>query len=617
MANSPTETVGYEVKSKLNKVKHNHPMLSLDKTKSEKDVMSFLNGRANIAMLKMDGLTISLTYRDGKLVAAETRGNGEIGEDILHNAKVFDNIPLKINYREEFIVDGEAVIDYDTFAKINDRLPADRKYANPRNLASGSVRQLDNAITAERKVKFIAWKLVKGSTENSFKRRLELLEELGFSVVPYCYADDIDIAGIRAIIQSLKELAEDKRYPIDGIVFGYDDVSYGESLGMTGHHVKSQIAFKFYDDVYPTELLNIEWTMGKTGVLTPTAVFEPVEIEGSIVERASVHNISILQALDLQVGDEIEVYKANLIIPQVARNISAEERRRAAYATKGNRMIMGTPYIPSKCPICGAETIIKTENESSVLICKNPACEGQMLGKLTHFCSKNAMNIDGLSEATLEKLIQLGWVVSFEDIYKLKDYAVPMTKLDGFGKRSVEKLLIAIEKSRTTTLDRFIYALSIPLIGRSASKNISRYFNGDYISFNKAWSCGCGFEWTKLQDFGKSMHISMMKYSQKNKEMVERLASYMNFESTLLPESTSIFDGKTFVITGALNRFANRDALKEKIEILGGKVSGAVTGKTSYLINNDIESSSGKNKKAKDLGVAIISEEQFLRMIGG
>ena len=609
LSNSPTITVGYEVKSELKKVTHNHPMLSLDKTKSIDDLKKFLGDKNGILMPKLDGLTVSLRYIDGNLVSAETRGNGEIGEDILHNAKVFSNIPLHINYEGELIVDGEAIISYDTFERINTNLPEGEKYKNPRNLVSGSVRQLDNKIAAERNIKFIAWKMVKGSDSNSFNKRLNILGDLGFEVTPR-FILNRDVIG--KMIDCMKGIAEHNGYPIDGMVLGYDNVIYGESLGMTGHHLRSQIAFKFYDEEVETTLKDIEFTMGKTGVLTPTAIFEPVEIDGTSVERASVHNISILEELELMAGDTITVYKANQIIPQIAENLSAKERHNHS----GIGQMDGFVYIPANCPICGGKTKIKQENNSQVLICTNNNCKGKLLGMLTHFVSKNAMNIDGLSESTLEKFIELGFVKSFIDIYKLKyKFYNELVDLDGFGKKSVDKLINAIEKSKNTTLDRFIYSLCIPLIGRAASKTISKHFD---CSFDRFYEEGClnYFVFENLDDFGVSMSDSIRKYLDDNIKMVKELASYLTFQTVQKTNATMPnLSGKTFVITGSLNTFENRDAAKELIESLGGKVSGSVSAKTSYLVNNDVSSTSSKNKKAKELGVSIITEEELLNMI--
>ena len=607
LSNSPTQTVGYEVKSELTKVVHNHPMLSLDKTKSIDDLKKFLGDKNGILMLKLDGLTVSLRYMNGQLVSAETRGNGEVGEDILHNAKVFSNIPLQIDYQDELIVDGEAIITYDSFEKINAGLPEGEKYKNPRNLASGSVRQLDSKIAAERNIKFVAWKMVKGVDSNSFNKRLNILGDLGFEVTPR-YIVNNEVIG--EMIDCLKGAAESNGYPIDGMVLGYDDVSYGESLGMTGHHLRSQMAFKFYDEEVETTLKGIDWTMGKTGVLTPTAIFEPVEIDGTTVERASVHNISILRELELMAGDTITVYKANQIIPQIAENLSAKARH-----NNGLYVWDDIQNVPAYCPICGGMAETKKDNSSEVLMCTNPSCSGKLLGKMTHFVSKNAMNIDGLSEATLEKLIELNFIESFADIYDLKqNFYSELVDMSGFGKRSIDKLMAAIEESKNTTLDRFIYALCIPMIGRAASKTISKYFDGSFDRFYNE-CCTKYFVFENLDDFGVSMSDSIRKYLDDNIEMVKELAGYLTFQTVQKPNTSATnLSGKTFVITGSLNTFENRDAAKELIESLGGKVSGSVSAKTSYLVNNDINSTSGKNKKAKELGVPIITEEELLKM---
>ena len=603
LSNSPTQSVGYEVKSNLQKVVHSHPMLSLNKTKIIKDLITFLGKKQGVMMLKLDGLTVSLHYRKGKLVSAETRGNGEIGEDIFHNAKVFENIPLQIDFIDDLTVDGEAIITYDNFEKINTNLPKDDKYKNPRNLVSGSVRQLDNQIAKNRHIKFIGWKLVEGSHENSFINRLNILSNLGFETVPYVEICEFDFADdYERYIYHLKQIAKKMKYPIDGIVLGYNDVAYGNSLGATGHHLRSQIAFKFYDEEVETVLKDIEFTMGKTGVLTPTAVFEPVEIDGTTIERASLHNISIMKSLALSYGDTITVYKANQIIPQIQDNLDRH---------------LNNPCIPpTKCPVCGGATKIIKDNDTETLICTNPNCKGKLLGKLSHFVSKNAMNIEGLSEATLAKFIEEGYVKSFIDLYQLKTgFYNDIVSLEGFSKKSTDKLMVAIEKSKFTTLDRFIYALCIPLIGKSASKTISKHFNGDFDLFSEY---GWNFDYKLLDDFGSAMSQSVTNYLEKSMNEIRELAGYMTFkQSDLKKSSDSKIDlsGKIFVITGSLETFKNRDAAKEKIESLGGKVVGSVSKKTNYLVNNDIDSTSGKNKKAKELGVPIITEKQLLEMI--
>ena len=593
ISNSPTKTVGYEVKSKLEKVKHSHPMLSLDKTKSQDDLVKFSNGKDCILSLKLDGLTVLNTYEDGVLCQAETRGNGEEGEIITHNAKVFDNLPLNIPYDNKFEIEGEAIITQSDFEKIN----VNGEYKNCRNLASGSVRQLDSNITKKRHVRFIAWKIPFGVT--TYSCGFEIAAKWGFEVVPYVkYNSNTD--NIEEKIEELKDIAKDKSYPIDGLVISYDNIEYGKSLGMTGHHPRHSLAFKFYDEVYETELLDVEFTMGKTGVLTPTAVFNPVEIDGTMVERASLHNISIMKELELKYGDTITVYKANQIIPQVEDNLDKD--------------VVDNNYIlpPSICPICGADTEIIKDNDSEVLVCTNPDCKGKLLGQLSHFVSKNAINIDGLSEQTLQKFIDLGWVRSFQDIMNLKDHAVEMAKLDGFGKKSVDKLIEAIENSRKTTLDRFIYSLSIPLIGRSASKDIAKFFDNDYEKF---WKYGIVTHYTQIDGFGEAMNNSLHQWLNQNHMMMEWLAHEFEFITENNNSSGVDLSGKTFVITGSLNHYKNRDELVGVIESMGGKVSGSVSAKTSFLINNDTESGSSKNKKAKQLGIPIISEQDFINMI--
>lgn len=610
LSNSPTQTVGYEVKSKLQKVRHNHPMLSLDKTKSEVDLVTFFGDKIGLLMHKMDGLTVSLRYLNGELVSAETRGNGEIGEDIFHNAKVFSNIPLHINCKDEVIVDGEAIIDYKTFEEINKTLPEDKKYKNPRNLVSGSVRQLDSNIAANRNIKFIAWKLIKGYESNSFVKRLEWLSELGFEVVCYSLLDnriyDDSISYIHNVIENLKMWAETKDFPIDGLVASYDDVAYGESLGMTEHHIRSQLAFKFYDETVETEILGVDWTIGKSGSLTPTAIFTSVELEGTTVERSSLHNVSIFKSLNLYRGDTVSVYKANAVIPQISENLDKFTLNK----TETARL-----HIPEFCPICGATTFIRKDNDTEVLYCSNDNCKGKLLGKLTHFVSKNAMNIDGLSESTLEKFINLGYLNNFEDIYSLDKHYNEIIKLDGFGKRSVDKLMSAIEISKHTTLNRFLYALCIPLIGRTASKTISKYFNGDFEKFYEM-CCLSSFDFEQLDDFGYQMASSINNYIYDNTAYIRTLADIMTFEISQTANFSSVnLTGKIFVITGSLNTFSNREEAKEKIESLGGKVAGSVSKKTDYLVNNDINSTSGKNKKAKEIGIPIITEEELLSML--
>lgn len=601
MAVSPTQTVGYEVKSELTKVKHNHPMLSLDKTKDVNDVVKFLDGHDGVVMAKMDGLTCSLRYIDGKLVSAETRGDGEIGEDILHCAKTIKNIPLHIDCKNEVIVDGEVIISYDDFEKINAALPEDEKYKHPRNLASGSIRQLDSAIAAERNMQFIAWKLIKGSDDNSFFKRWERMIKLGFNVTPLINLPVIigDKQCIEHAIMLIKENCKDDGYPIDGCVFGYDDVAYGDSLGATGHHLRSQIAFKFYDELYETKLIDVEWTMGKTNTLTPTAIFETVNIDGTDITKASLHNISIIKKLGLTNNCTVRVYKANQIIPQIDSCLQ-----------DGDFNIIPPKY----CPVCGGLTEVVKENESEVLMCTNSQCSGKLLGRLKFFVSKPAVNIDGLSEATLEFLIDKGWVKSFKDIYHLVNYKNLLEKCDGFGKKSVDNLLSAIESSRDITLDRFICSLSIDGVGKSAAKTIANAFDGDFLQFIDGFRNG--FDFTTLDDIGDKTAQNINEYLAENEAEVCELAQEFNF---ILPKKVEVkeglFSGKSVAVTGKLIHFT-RDSINAKLESLGAKPASGVTAKTHYLINNDPTSSSSKNKKANELNIPIITEDQFLEMIG-
>ena len=610
MSNSPTKTVGYEVKSKLKKVKHSHPMLSLDKTKSTDELKKFANNRDCLLMCKMDGLTVLLTYENGELIQAETRGNGEEGEIITHNAKVFENIPVHIDYTGHLEVEGEAVIAYDDFEKINSKLPENEKYKNPRNLVSGSVRQLDSNIAAQRHIKFIAWKVPYVIKEKyaikTMVDRFSLIEKLGFETVPQVIIKSWE-EHYDEYIKILKEIAQEKGFPIDGLVMTYNDISYGESLGMTGHHPKHSLAFKFYDDIYPTELLDVEFTIGKTGVLTPTAIFKPVEIDGTVVERASLHNISIMEELGItRKGQTVNVYKSNQIIPQID---SVEE--------DDIEITDDNVIIPVEiCPICGADTKIIQENDSKVLICTNDNCKGKLLCKLVHFCSKNTINIEGMSEATLQFLIDKGWVKSFKDIYKLDYHRQNWKEYDGFGDKSVDKLLDAIEKSRKTTLDRFIYSLSIPLIGRSASKDIAKYCNNSIDEFTFIME-NTSLEFAAIDGVGVSATTSLDDWWNINRDMFYELAEEFVFATNKKENDNVSVDlsGKTFVITGSLSNYKNRDELVSVIEELNGKVSGSVSAKTTYLINNDTQSSSSKNQKAKQLNIPIISEEDFINMI--
>lgn len=604
-ANSPTQTVGYVVKSELEKVKHSHPMLSLDKTKSVDDLVKFAGEKDCILSLKMDGLTCLLTYENGELVQGETRGDGEVGELITHNARVFENIPLTIDYKGHFEIEGEAIITYDDFNKINEPLSEDKKYKNPRNLASGSVRQLDSKTAAKRHIKFIAWKVPtevpEGICSNSFLHRLMCARDFGFEIISFLTYSSSDKEHLPEMIESLKTKAHNYGYPIDGLVMTYNDIQYGESLGMTGHHPKHSIAFKFYDEEVETVLKNIEWSMGKIGSLTPVAIFDPVEIDGTMVERASLHNVSILTKLDLQIGDTIIVYKANQIIPQVKENLSAKDRE-SAYI-----------LIPSQCPVCESSTQIVKENDSEVLMCTNPHCKGKLLGRVSHFVSKNGMDISGLSEETIKKFIELGWIAEITDVYNLEQHYDRLSTMSGFGKKSVDKLRKSIENSKTVRLDKFITSLSIPGIGTSQSRELAKVFN-TWDDFRDA-SVGC-YNFTQIDGFGDVLNKNIHSWFKDMCGIADNLASLMTFEAKEKQNADNSLDGKSFVVTGKVFRFKNRDEVKAEIGKRGGKVTGSVTKSTYALINNDIESNSSKNKKAKELDVQIINEDQLIEMLG-
>lgn len=594
LSNSPTQNVGYDVMSKLEKSTHSHPMLSLDKTKSIDDLVKFSNGRDCVISLKMDGLTVLNTYEKGTLQKSETRGNGEIGEIITHNAKVFDNFPINIPFDRKFEIEGEAIITKNDFERIN----TNGEYKTCRNLASGSVRQLDSKIAKDRHVHFVAWKVPFGLT--TYTEEFRIAKDYGFEVVPYVtYNSNTD--DINEKIEQLKAIANEKSYPIDGLVISYNNVEYGKSLGMTGHHPKHSLAFKFYDEESVSTLKDIEWSMGKTGNLTPVAIFEPIEIDGTQVERASLHNVSILKELQLGIGDEITIVKCNQIIPQIKDNL-----------TRSN-----TCEISSICPICGQPTKIVKENDSEVLMCTNPDCKGKLLGKLTHAVSRNALNISGLSESTLDRLTKFGWITSIKDIYHLDFYKNHMIVLDGFGKKSIDKLLESIKKSRNTNLERFLYSLSIPLLGKSASKMIAEAVDYDFDIFIDEMTIKGAEYFRYLPGVGDTLINSLNDYWKNHYSDILQLSEEFTFKKSnlILDETPKTLQNKTFVVTGSVNHYPNRDALKADIEAHGGKVVGSISSKTNYLINNDINSTSSKNTKAKSLNIPIISEEDFLAMI--
>lgn len=598
LAGSPTVNVGYEAVNELPKEEHESPMLSLDKTKSIEALADWVGDNKALLSWKLDGLTIVLTYNKGELQKAVTRGNGEVGEVITNNARVFRNLPLKISFTGELVIRGEAVIGYSDFKKINEKIEAlEAKYKNPRNLCSGSVRQLNNEITADRNVKFYAFSLVKAdgvNFNNSRKEQFEWLKEQGFDVV---YYKMVTGSTLEDTVLEFEKKITDNDLPSDGLVVIYDDIEYGKSLGSTAKFPRDSIAFKWADEKKETKLSEIEWSASRTGLINPVAIFEPVELEGTTVSRASVHNISILEALELGIGDTIEVYKANMIIPQIAENL-----------TRSN-----TVEIPNNCPVCGHETIIKEVNDIKTLYCTNSDCEAKKIKAFTLFVSRDAMNIDGLSEATLEKFIASGFIKEFADIYRLSEYKNEIIDMKGFGKDSYNNIEKSIEASRNTTLVRVIYSLGIANIGLSNAKVLCKQYDYDLDKIINADR----EELAQIDGVGGIIADSIVTYFEDsdNIEKLNRLLAELNIEKPVIDEETQVLKGKTFVITGSVSRFANRNELKAVIEDKGGKVTGSVTSKTAYLINNDKQSASSKNKKAKELGVEIISEEDFLKMI--
>lgn len=604
---SPSRNVGAKILSNLPKAVHNHKMLSLNKCHSIQEIVEFSNNKELVASVKLDGMTASLLYENGIFVKGESRGNGHVGVDITEHIKQFMNIPLKINKKNRYIVDGECIISDDDFAKINQN----GEYKNSRNLIAGTLNSLDTTVVSQRRAKFIVWDVIEGGNSDNLTDNLNDAESLGFSVVPFWYPVNLESKKLQSTLDYVFEYASDEGLPCDGVVFKFNDIEYGKSLGKTEHHFRNGIAYKKEDDVYKTKLIDVEWNCGKSGQLTPVAIFEPVDIDGSIVNRASLHNVSIFEDLNLCIDDTIEIYKANMIIPQIKRNVSAE-RRQYIEAIEAP-----TIYIPEYCPICGGKTKIKQDNNSKVLVCTNENCKGKLLGKLTHYVSKNAMDIKGLSESTLEKFIELGWLTCFEDIYKLKSYASEIMELEGFGEKSVKKLLKSIEMSKETTLDRFIYGLSINLIGKSASKDIAvACDNGDIQKFVNIMNSENRTPFINLNGFGKAMCESLLCWWINNKEVFYKLANNFNFiKKEDAKNKFGVLSSKIFAITGSLGYYKNRDELISVIESLGGKVSNNVNAKTDFLINNDVKSNSSKNRKARKFDVEIISEIDFIKMI--
>lgn len=596
LAGSPTVSVGYEAVNALPKETHETPMLSLDKTKEIEVLKSFVGNQKTVLSWKMDGLTIVLTYQDGKLKKAVTRGNGIVGEVITNNAKVFKNVPLQIAYQGELILRGEAIISYSDFEKINEQIEdVDAKYKNPRNLCSGSVRQLNNEITAKRNVYFYAFSLVRAEGvdfNNSRACQFEWLKTQGFDIVEYRM---VDSKNLEETIQYFSDKISTNDFPSDGLVALYDDIAYGDSLGSTAKFPRNAFAFKWKDEIRETTLKEIEWSPSRTGLINPVAIFEPVELEGTTVSRASVHNISILKELELGIGDRIEVYKANMIIPQIAENLTRS----------------GNLTIPEFCPVCKKTTKIQKSNDVEVLICTNPECQAKKIKSFTLFVSRDAMNIDGLSEATLEKFILNGFIKEFGDIYELEHYKDAIIEMDGFGEKSYENLIENIKKSSHTTLPRLVYALGIANIGVANAKVLCKEFDYDLQKLMQADEETI----SQIEGIGSVIAKSVTDYfkNEKNQRKLEHLLTYLTFEKMKI-ETGNPLSGKQFVITGSVNQFENRSAMKEFIENRGGKVTGSVSKKTDYLINNDTESSSSKNKKAKELGIPILSEEDFLKL---
>lgn len=600
LSDSPTVNVGYEVLSELPKERHESPMLSLDKTKEVEDLKRFVGDQKAMMSWKMDGLTIVLTYRDGTLFKAVTRGNGEVGEVITNNARVFKNIPLKISYQGELILRGEAIIGYKDFEKINEEIAdIDARYKNPRNLCSGSVRQLNNEITAKRNVRFYAFTLVQADGvdfHNSREKQMDWLREQGFEVVEHVMVTRDQVED--AVAEFSRKIV-DNDFPSDGLVLVYDDIAYGRSLGRTAKFPRDSYAFKWADEQVRTKLLEIEWSPSRTGLINPVAIFEPVELEGTTVSRASVHNISIMEELELGIGDEIEVYKANMIIPQIAENLTRS----------------GVRDIPEVCPVCGGKTEIRQVSNAKALYCTNPECQAKHIKSFSLFVSRDALNIEGLSESTLEKFIDRGYVKEFADLFHLDRYEEEIKEMEGFGEKSFNNLKASVEKARETTLLQVLYGLGIANVGLSNAKVICKEFKNDLDAMlhadaeqlSEISGIGAVIAGTFTAYFQNPAHVGQLK----------NLLGELKIHAEEGEAKEQIFGGVNFVITGSVTHFANRKEVKELIESLGGKVTGSVTSKTNYLINNDITSTSSKNKKANELGIPIISEEMFLEMLDG
>lgn len=598
LAGSATTTVGYEAVDELPKEAHESPMLSLDKTKDREVLRGFIGEHKTLLSWKMDGLTVVFTYNQGSLQKAVTRGNGVVGEVITNNARVFDNVPLKIPYQGELTLRGEAIITYSEFEKINSEIEdVDARYKNPRNLCSGTVRQLNNEITAKRHVCFYAFSLVKAegvNFANSRQQQMEWLKDQGFEVVEYrvVTSDTLDEA-----MEYFATQIEHNDFPSDGLVALYDDIAYGDSLGRTAKFPRNAFAFKWADEMAETTLDEIEWSPSRTGLINPVAIFTPVELEGSTVSRASVHNISIMRKLELGIGDRIKVYKANMIIPQIGENLTKS----------------GVKDIPEICPACGGKTVIEKVNDVESLYCRNPECPAKAIKGFTLFVSRDAMNIDGLSEATLEKFIARGFIRDFGDIFEIDRYKDEIIQMEGFGEKSYENLIESLNRAKKTELPRVLYALGIPSIGVANAKMICKELGYDMEKIRHVSE----EELAAIDGIGPVIAKSFVDYFKKEgrQEKLDHLLSHLELGEAPKQKEEQIFHGMNFVITGSVEHFSNRKEVKEEIEKRGGKVTGSVTSKTNYLINNDTQSSSSKNKKAKELGIPIISEETFIQMM--
>lgn len=595
LAGSPSISVGYEAVDELPKEAHESPMLSLGKTKDREELQAWLKDKEGLLSWKLDGLTIVLTYRNGELLKAVTRGNGEVGEVITNNAKVFKNIPLRIQYQGELILRGEAAITYSDFEEINNQIEdIDAKYKNPRNLCSGSVRQLNNEVTAARNVRFYAFSLVKAEGvdfENSREKQFMFLKQQGFDVVDY---KKVDAATIIEAIEEYEKRVEDYNIPSDGLVLTYDDIEYGRSLGRTAKFPRDSIAFKWADEIRETTLKEIEWSPSRTGLINPVAIFEPVELEGTTVSRASVHNISILRGLRLGIGDTITVYKANMIIPQIAENLTGSD----------------TVEIPCTCPVCGGSTQIQAVNDVQSLYCMNPDCDAKKLKSFALFVSRDAMNIDGMSEATLEKFLAKGFIHEYQDMFHLERYCDEIMSMEGFGEKSYQKLITSIEQARKVTLPKLIFSLGIANIGLANAKVICRYFKNNLEAMRNADI----EELSQIDGIGEVIAKAFVDYFAKEENSIrfDHLLEEVEIEQEEVDEAGQTLEGKVFVVTGSLEHFSSRNELKDIIEKKGGKVTGSVTSKTDCLINNDIASNSSKNKKAKELQIPIVTEEEFM-----